>query len=177
MNNLGNRPGDCGQSAPASPLSIGACRNEMMNKGALFKIIILLILISGIVPVDTAMAEEDMTSHLICPCECAMVISTCDCSTAIQVKKEINSMKEAGFSEKQVFSALQAEYGKEVLAHPERDNSVPLWIGGISLALAFVFLGYIAIKKPALRVIPDKQKYEQQFEEEYRKFVSEVEEK
>jgi hypothetical protein len=57
---------------------------------------------------------------------------------------------------------------------------VPLWIGGISLTLIFVFLGYIAIKKPALKVIPDipdKQKYEQQFEEEYRKFVSEVEEK
>jgi cytochrome c-type biogenesis protein CcmH/NrfF len=150
----------------------------MVNAGLwMLKIIVLFILISWIAPAN---AEEDMTSHLICPCECAMVISTCDCSTAVQVKKEINSMKEAGFSEKQIFSALQAEYGNEVLAHPERDNSVPLWIGGISLTLIFVFLGYIAIKKPALKVIPDipdKQKYEQQFEEEYRKFVSEVEEK
>ncbi len=153
----------------------------MMNKGAFFKIIILFILISGIVPVNAAMAEEDITSHLICPCECAMVISTCDCSTAIQVKKEISSMKEASFSEKQIFSALQAEYGKEILAHSERDNPVPLWvIGGISLAFISVFLGYIAIKKPNLRYIPDipdKQKYEQRFEEEYRKFVSEAEEK
>ena len=121
-----------------------------------------------------------MTSHLICPCECAMVISTCDCSTAVQVKKEINSMKEASFSEKQIFSALQAEYGNEILAHPEKDSSIPLWVGGILLAITFVFLGYIAIKKPNLRIIPDisdKRKYEQQFEEEYRKFVSEVEEK
>jgi cytochrome c-type biogenesis protein CcmH/NrfF len=149
-----------------------------MNAGSLdIKIIILFILVSWIVPVN---AEEDMTSHLICPCECAMVISTCDCSTAIQLKKEINSMMEAGFSEKQIFSALQAEYGKEVLAHPERESSIPLWIGGISLAITFVFLGYIAIKKPNLRGIPDipdKQKYEQQFEEEYRKFISEVKEK
>lgn len=146
-----------------------------MNAGCLdIKIIILFILVSWIVPIN---AEEDMTSHLICPCECAMVISTCDCSTAVQVKKEINSMKDAGFSEKQIFSALQAEYGMEIFAHPERDNSVPLWIGGISLAFLFIFLGYIITKKPALRVIPDKQKYEQQFEEEYRKFVSEVEEK
>ncbi len=152
----------------------------MMNKGALFKIIILFILISGVVPVNAAMAEGDMTSHLICPCECAMIISTCDCSTAIQVKKEINSMKEAGFSEKQIFSALQAEYGMEILAHPERDSSISLWVGGILLAFAFVFLGYIAIKKPNLRVIPDipdKQKYEQQFEEEYQKYVSGAEEK
>ncbi|WP_179293778.1 cytochrome c-type biogenesis protein CcmH [Candidatus Methanoperedens nitratireducens] len=121
-----------------------------------------------------------MTSHLICPCECAMVISTCDCSTAVQVKKEINSMKDAGFSENQIFSALQAEYGKEILAHPEKDSSITLWAGGILFVITFVFLGYIAIKKPDLRIIhdiPDKQKYEQQFEEEYQKFVSEVEEK
>ncbi len=145
----------------------------------MFKIIILFILISAIVPVNATMAEEDAASHLICPCECAMIISTCDCSTAMQVKKEINSMKEAGFSEKQIFSTLQAEYGKEILAHPERDSSVPLWIGGI-LTITFVFLGYIAIKKPNLRIIadiPDKQKYEQQFEEEYQKYISEVEEK
>ncbi|MCX9012570.1 MAG: cytochrome c-type biogenesis protein CcmH [Candidatus Methanoperedens sp.] len=146
----------------------------------MFKIIILFILISGLVPVNAAMAEGDMTSHLICPCECAMIISTCDCSTAIQVKKEINSMKEAGFSEKQIFSALQAEYGKEILAHSKRDSSIPLWMGSILLAITFVFLGYIAIKKPNLRIIPDipdKQKYEQQFEEEYWKFVSQTEEK
>ncbi|SNQ59622.1 hypothetical protein MNV_1250002 [Candidatus Methanoperedens nitroreducens] len=149
-----------------------------MNAGPLgIKIIILFILVSRIISVY---AEEDMTSHLICPCECAMVISTCDCSTAVQVKKEINSMKDAGFSENQIFSALQAEYGKEILAHPEKDSSITLWAGGILFVITFVFLGYIAIKKPDLRIIhdiPDKQKYEQQFEEEYQKFVSEVEEK
>ncbi|SNQ60150.1 cytochrome c-type biogenesis protein CcmH [Candidatus Methanoperedens nitratireducens] len=146
----------------------------------MFKIIILFILISGIVPVNALTAEGDMTSHLICPCECAMIISTCDCSTAIQVKKEINSMKEVSFSEKQIFSALQAEYGKEILAHPEKASSMSLWMGGISLAFVFVLLGYIITKRPNLRIrpdIPDKQKYEQLFEEEYQKFVSEVEEK
>ncbi len=137
----------------------------------MLKIIILFILISGISPV---MADEDITSNLICPCECAMVISTCDCPTAIQVKKEISSMKENGFSEKQIVSALQAEYGREILAPPQK-NSMPLWMGGVSLALIFVFLGYIFIKKPNLEIIPDKKKYEQQFEEEYRKFVSEFE--
>ena len=110
-----------------------------MNAGSLgIKIIILFILVSWIVPVN---AEEDMTTHLICPCECAMVISTCDCSTAVQIKKEINSMNEAGFSEKQIFSALQAEYGKEILAHPEKDSSISSWMGVIYLAFTLVFLG------------------------------------
>ncbi|MCZ7396555.1 MAG: cytochrome c-type biogenesis protein CcmH [Candidatus Methanoperedens sp.] len=143
----------------------------------MFKIIILLILISGIFLVNPVMADQDMTSHLICPCECAMVISTCGCSTAIQVKKEILQMKEAGFSENQMFSALQTEYGMEILAHPEKVHSIPLWVAGVPLALIFVFLGFILIKKPNPDIIPvSNKKYEKRFEEEYRKFVSEIEE-
>ena len=134
-------------------------------------IMLFTLLISGIKPV---MADDDMTSGLLCPCECAMVISTCDCTTAIQVKKEITQMKESGFSEKQIFSALQAEYGKEILANPEKSSSMLLWMGGISLSILFVFVGYIFGRKPRMGVIPDIKKYEQRFEEEYRKFVFEL---
>ena len=147
-------------------------KTNVMKNGP--KIILFIFLVSLFHQSNTAMADEDMTSHLICPCECAMVILTCDCSTAIQVKKEINQMKESGFSEKQIFSALQAEYGSEILARPEKDNSIPVWLAGILLILIFVFLGYIMTKKPNPDIIPviDKKKYEQRFEEEYRKFVS-----
>src|SRR3972149_8876590 len=136
-------------------------------------ILLFTLLISGI---NTVQADDDMTSDLICPCECAMVISTCDCSTAIQVKKEIIQMKESGFSENQIFSALQAEYGEEILAHPEKTSSLSLWAGGVSLSLLFVFLGYIFTKKQKMEIIPDIKKYEQRFEAEYRKFVSELDE-
>ena len=132
-----------------------------------------VLLISGM---NTVQADDDMTSDLICPCECAMVISTCDCATAVQVKKEITQMKESGFSEKQVFSALQAEYGKEILAHPEKASSLSLWADGVSLSLLFVFLGYIFTKKQKMEIIPDIKKYEQRFEDEYRRFVSELNE-
>ena len=136
-------------------------------------ILLFTLLISGI---NTVQADDDMTSDLICPCECAMVISTCDCTTAIQVKKEISQMKESGFSEKQIFSALQAEYGREILAHPEKTSSLSLWAGGVSLILLFVFLGYIFTRKPNKDIIPDVKKYEQRFEEEYREFISEFDE-
>lgn len=136
-------------------------------------IMLFTLLISGIKPV---MADDDMTSGLICPCECAMVISTCNCDTAIQVKKEITLMKESGFSEKQIFSALQAEYGKEILIRPEKTSSLSLWLGGVSLSILFVFLGYVFTRKPGKDTIPDIKKYEQRFEEEYHKFVSELDE-
>src|SRR5659263_671348 len=63
----------------------------------------LMIFIFLISVIDPVMADEDMTSGLICPCECAMIISTCDCTTAIQVKKEITLMKENGFSGNRYF--------------------------------------------------------------------------
>jgi len=122
------------------------------------------------------MADEDMTSELICPCECSMVISTCDCTTAIQVKKEIAGMKEKGFSKMQIFSSLQAEYGKEILAPPEKDKSSKLWVIGAALGLILVFFVYIFSRKTNVDIIPDMKKYEQQFEEEYRIFVSEIDE-
>ena len=139
------------------------------------RVIILLILL--ISEIDHGMADEDMTSDLICPCECAMVISTCDCTTAIQVKKEITQMKENGFSEKQIFSALQTEYGKDIFVHPEKINSMLFWMAVASLIVLFVFLGYILPRKTKTELIPDIKRYEERFEEEYRKFVSEMEEK
>ncbi|KCZ72400.1 putative cytochrome biosynthesis protein [Candidatus Methanoperedens nitroreducens] len=142
------------------------------SKLMLRMVLLFILLIPAILPVHAT--DEDITSGLICPCECAMVISTCDCPTAIQIKKEIIQMKNDGFSEKQVFSALQAEYGRGILAHPEKP--VPLWIAGIPLTLILMFIGYMMTRKPNPDIIPDKKRYEQRFEEEYRKFVSEMEE-
>ena len=104
-----------------------------------------------------------------------MVISTCDCDTAIMVKKEITWMKEKGFSQTQILTALQAEYGTEISAHPEKGIS-SLWSVGAALSLLFVFVGYIYSKKMKMDIIPDMKKYEQQFENEYRNFVSEIDE-
>lgn len=138
----------------------------------MFRAILLFVLL--LPSINTISAGEDMTSSLICPCECAMIISTCDCPTAIQVKKEISSMKENGFSETQIYSALQAEY-EGIIAHP-KEKPTPLWVAGIPLAIVLVFVGYALNKKPNPAIIPDEVKYEKQFEEEYQKFVSELEE-
>ncbi len=135
---------------------------------------IFILLISGIGP---GMADEDMTSDLICPCECSMILSTCECTTAIQVKKEITQMKENGFSEKQIFSTLQVEYGKDIIAHPKIINSMLFWMAVASSIILFVILGYIFTKKKKTKLIPDIKRYEERFEEEYRKFVSEQEDK
>lgn len=123
------------------------------------------------------LADDDMNSELICPCECAMILSTCECTTAIQVKKEITQMKETGFSEKQIFSTLLAEYGKDIIAHPKQINSMLLSMAVASLIILFVILGYIFTRKKKAKIIPDIKKYEEHFEEEYNNFVSKMEDK
>ena len=49
-------------------------------------------------------------------------------------------------------------------------------MGGVSISILFVFLGYIFTRKPKKDIIPDIKKYEQRFEEEYREFISEFDE-
>lgn len=136
--------------------------------------ILLLSLLLTAVSIHTAIAKED--TALICPCECAMALSACDCPTAIQIKKEMLQMEGTGFSEKQIISALQAEYGSEVLVYPEKKDPLQLWIAGILLVPVLMFLGYILARKQGSGIIPDSEKYERRFEEEYRSFVSEQEE-
>lgn len=143
------------------------------DRKTVFRAFIIFVLLLPLTSVT--MAKVDIANNLICPCECAMIISTCDCPAAMQVKKEIGTMEETGFSEKQIITALQAEYGSEILHH-EKASSMPLWMAGIPLAIILVFLGYIITKKPNLNIIPDREKYEKRFEEEYRKFVSEFDE-
>lgn len=142
----------------------------------MLNVIILFSLLLQLVSADMAAADEEITSHLICPCECAMVISTCDCATAIQIKKEINSMQTNGFSENQIFSALKTQYGNDIVAQ-EKKYGTSLWTGGILLFIVLILLGFFASKKLKPDLIPFKEKYRQQFEEEYRRFVNETEEK
>lgn len=147
------------------------------------RVILLVISLTSIVTlVNAALAAGDMTSDmtadLICPCECAMIISTCDCPTAVQVRKEIGSMTNEGFSENQIFSALQAEYGKDILSRPEKSysDSMPLLVAGVPLALILAFLGYTIIRRPKADIVLDREKYEKRFEEEYQEFLSDLEE-
>ncbi len=141
---------------------------------------VLIVMISFIllfiqVPISSVMANEGIDSHLVCPCECEMILSACDCPTAIIVKNEITSMTENGFSEKQIISALVKEYGDDIIV-PGRKETATLWVGSIVLLVVLVLLGYFAARKPDPYVIPDSEKYKEQFDEEYRRFV-EMEEK
>ena len=152
----------------------GSYNNSSTNRKRVKPHIVLLFifLISGI---DHVLADDELASELICPCECAMILSTCECTTAIQVKKEITQMKENGFSEKQIFSTLKSEYGKDIIAHPKKIDTMLLSMASGSLIILFVILGYIFTRKKKTKLIPDIKRYEERFEEEYNNFVSEME--
>jgi len=136
----------------------------------MFKIILILM----IVPLKV-IAANDITSNITCLCECSMTLSICECPTAVQLKNEVILMKENGFSENQIFKVLQTEYGMEILA-PDNTSNTLLWVVIFTL-LILAFLGYLATKKPNSDIpVSNKKQHEQRFEEEYHKFVSEMEE-
>ncbi len=132
--------------------------------------IILFFLLFIQSPISLAAVEDGISSHLICPCECGMVLSTCDCPTAIKIQNEISSMKESGFSGTQISSALAREYGDGIIALQKKDFS-SLWAGGIILSVVLVLLGFFAARKPYPRCILSSEEYERRFDEEYRKFL------
>ncbi len=82
-------------------------------------------------------------------------------------------MKEYGFSEKQIFSALKTEYGNEIAAQEKKDIT-SLWVGGTFVSVVLILLGYFIRTRLNPLALPDF-KYQLQFEEEYRRYVDETE--
>ena len=63
----------------------------------------------------------EASSKLVCQCGCHMVVSVCNhinCPFGVPVRKEIESLIQAGQGEQQILSALKQEYGSQVLAEP-----------------------------------------------------------
>ena len=68
-----------------------------MRRVILLAIPLTLMMASVNAVLATGDAAGDMASDLICPCECTMIISTCDCPTAEQVKKEMEHIPRGSY--------------------------------------------------------------------------------
>ncbi|HJZ10711.1 MAG TPA: cytochrome c-type biogenesis protein CcmH [Acidobacteriota bacterium] len=91
---------------------------------------------------------EDVASKLSCFCGTCphLVVTRCGCSTADEIKVDIQKMIDSGMSERQIISSYVAKYGDTVLsAPPKKGFSLAAWavpflafaLGGVGL---FAFL-------------------------------------
>jgi cytochrome c-type biogenesis protein CcmH len=68
-----------------------------------------------------ALAEgitDEIQANLMCQCGCTMVLSTCDCGTAEQMRGEIRAMLDKGQTKDNILNYYVGKYGEKVLAAP-----------------------------------------------------------
>lgn len=65
---------------------------------------------------------DEIGANLMCQCGCTMVLSTCDCGTADQMRGEIRSMLDQGKTKDDIVSYYIGKYGDKVLAAPKAEG-------------------------------------------------------
>ena len=72
-----------------------------------------------------AWADADLDAiqqNLMCQCGCTMVLYSCDCGTAEQMRGEIKTMLGEGKTPQQVLDYYVGKYGEKVLAAPTKQG-------------------------------------------------------
>ena len=83
----------------------------------------ILVVLAFLIAFTTmpAVAEgpvDEIGTNLMCHCGCTMVLSSCDCGTAEQMRGEIREMLGQGKSKNDIVNYYVGKYGEKVLAAP-----------------------------------------------------------
>jgi len=65
---------------------------------------------------------DEIGANLMCQCGCTMVLSTCECGTAEQMRGEIRSMLDQGQTKNDILNFYVGKYGDKVLAAPKAEG-------------------------------------------------------
>lgn len=65
---------------------------------------------------------DQIGANLMCQCGCTMVLSTCECGTAEQMRGEIRSMLDQGQTKDDILNYYVGKYGDKVLAAPKAEG-------------------------------------------------------
>ena len=95
-----------------------------MRGVALFIVVVVILAAVGpVLAADLETVARDIENSLICQCGCMMVVASCNCGTAEQIRADIRRRLAAGEDRDDILAAYVAQYGDTVLAYP--DPAVP----------------------------------------------------
>ncbi len=80
-------------------------------------VLALLFAFTGLPALADGLVDE-IGANLMCQCGCTMVLSTCDCGTAEQMRGEIRDMISQGKGKDDILNYYAGKYGEKVLAAP-----------------------------------------------------------
>lgn len=146
-----------------------------------------LALVAGLlvaVPVSAATTVSDVEKELMCQCGCSMVVNTCQCGTADQMRALIGEKIDGGQSKNEIIDYFVAQYGETVLSVPTKKGfNLVVWvlpfaaIAGGGAALYFILRTWVLKGKAQMEaVIPqpgheeDGDEYREKFEQELQDF-------
>jgi cytochrome c-type biogenesis protein CcmH len=106
--------------------------------------IVIVILLTAFVWAGSKPRMEDIAGKIACYCGTCphLVVSTCGCSVADQIKADIQKMIDSGQSEEQILQGYVAKYGQTVLAAPTKTGfNLTAWI----IPFAAFFIGGVLL--------------------------------
>ncbi len=65
---------------------------------------------------------DEIGANLMCQCGCTMVLNTCECGTAEQMRTEIKAMLDQGKTKDDILSFYVGKYGDKVLSAPKAEG-------------------------------------------------------
>ncbi|MCX9014519.1 MAG: cytochrome c-type biogenesis protein CcmH [Candidatus Methanoperedens sp.] len=111
-----------------------------------------------------AITEEEISSNLNCPegGGCTMLVSDCQMDSALEMRETVRGMIAEGMSEKKIYKALEAKYGREVFATPPKEGFD--WIVWLALP-AGIIAGGVVVYKISRKRMDDNEIFEYEYEQ------------
>lgn len=81
-------------------------------------IVLAFLLTFTIMPAFAGGISDEIQANLMCQCGCTMVLATCECGTAEQMRTEIAGMIDKGQTKDDILNYYVGKYGEKVLAAP-----------------------------------------------------------
>jgi cytochrome c-type biogenesis protein CcmH len=82
-------------------------------------VVVLAFLIAfAAMPAQADGIADEIGANLMCQCGCTMVLATCECGTAEQMRTEIAGMIDKGQTKDDILNYYVGKYGEKVLAAP-----------------------------------------------------------
>lgn len=83
--------------------------------------VVFLFALTGM-PAFADAGVDAVSQNLMCQCGCTMVLSSCDCGTAEQMRGEITTMFSEGKTQQQILDYYVGKYGEKVLSAPTKQG-------------------------------------------------------
>ncbi|MFQ6001256.1 MAG: cytochrome c-type biogenesis protein CcmH [Anaerolineae bacterium] len=93
------------------------------------RIVAFVLVLWALYPLPPVAAQGTIGENLICPCGCTMLLNSCECATAEEMRGVIRERLDQGQSSLQIVRYFVDLYGERVLAAPPKQGfNLTAWV-------------------------------------------------